>query len=174
MITYKPRITLMGNPNVGKTAVFNLLTGANQKVSNYPGITVERKSSEANLNNKLSVIFEDYPGTYSIIPQSLDEELVTNSVYNWIREEDKRPDAIVYIAEYNNIRRNLYFFSQLVELNIPMILLLNMNDIVIEENKIDYIKLLDINKIIKPYKRDNKYKIFIAYYLGSTRLIDNI
>ena len=150
MIKHKPRIALLGNPNVGKTAVFNLLTGLNQKVSNYPGITVERKSAEVTIN-KTSLIFEDYPGTYSIIPQSLDEEIVTNSIYNWIREPDKRPDAIIYVAEYNNIRRNLYLFSQILELNIPSILLLNMNDIVIEENKIDYIKLkeeLNIDNVI--------------------------
>ena len=69
MIKHKPRIALLGNPNVGKTAVFNLLTGLNQKVSNYPGFTVERKSAEVTIN-KTSLIFEDYPGTYSIIPQS--------------------------------------------------------------------------------------------------------
>ena len=142
MIKHKPRIALLGNPNVGKTAVFNLLTGLDQKVSNYPGITVEKKSAPVKLNNKVPVIFEDYPGTYSLISQSLDEQIVTNSFYDWVRDANKKPDIIIYIAEYNNIRRNLYLFTQFLELNIPSILLLNMNDIVIEENKIDHIQLI--------------------------------
>ena len=105
MIKHKPRIVLLGNPNVGKTAVFNLLTGLDQKVSNYPGITVEKKTAAVKLNNKVPVIFEDYPGTYSLISQSLDEQIVTNSFYDWVRDANKKPDIIIYIAEYNNIRR---------------------------------------------------------------------
>lgn len=150
----KIEIALLGNPNVGKTAVFNILTGLDQKVSNYPGITVEKKSAEISIydsgkNN--NIIIEDYPGAYSLIPQSLDESLVCKSVYNWIRNPNQRPDGIVYVADTNNIRRNLYFLSQLLDIDIPVILLLNMDDIIEEYNKFDYIKLkneLNIEDVI--------------------------
>ena len=144
MNSHKPIIALLGNPNVGKTAVFNLLTGLDQKVSNYPGITVEKKTTQFKLsqNHKSkNIIIEDFPGSYSIIPQSLDEELVCNSIYEWIRNPITRPDAIIYVADCNNIRRNLYFLSQLMDVDLPIILLLNMDDILEDENKFDYIKL---------------------------------
>ena len=72
--------SLLGNPNCGKTAVFNLLTGLNQKVSNYPGITVERKIAQISIDNNTKITIEDYPGAYSFIPQSIDEEIVTIEV----------------------------------------------------------------------------------------------
>ena len=137
----KPKIAILGNPNCGKTAIFNLLTGLNQKVSNYPGITVEKKTAEVNFERELSFNLEDYPGSYSIISQSIDEKIVSDNIYEWIRQPDLRPDAIVYVADINNIRRNLYFCSQLLELQIPTIILLNMVDIVDTDNKIDHIKL---------------------------------
>ena len=136
-----PKVVILGNPNCGKTAIFNLLTGLNQKVSNYPGITVEKKVAQVNLKRGTIFNLEDYPGSYSIISQSIDERIVSDSVYNWIRQPESKPDALVYIADVNNIRRNLYFCTQLLELDIPTILLLNMNDILIEENKFDHIKL---------------------------------
>ena len=137
----QPRVAILGNPNCGKTAIFNLLTGLNQKVSNYPGITVEKKTSSVKLTNNKSFDLEDYPGSYSIISQSIDEDIVSDNVYNWIRQEDQRPDAIIYVIDINNLRRNLYFCTQLLELNIPTVILLNMIDIVSDNNKIDHIKL---------------------------------
>jgi len=142
-----PRIAILGNPNCGKTAIFNLLTGLNQKVSNYPGITVEKKSYQVSLNKDTSITLEDYPGTYSIISQSIDEDIVSDNVYSWIRDENSRPDAIIYVADINNIKRNLYFCTQLLELNIPITILLNMYDLVNEENKIDHIKLKEELKV---------------------------
>jgi len=136
-----PRVAILGNPNCGKTAIFNLLTGLNQKVSNYPGITVEKKVARVNLNRGDAFDLEDYPGSYSILSQSIDEGIVTKNIYKWIRQPESRPDAIIYVVDINNIRRNLYFASQLLELDIPMVLLLNMEDILIEENRFDYIKL---------------------------------
>ena len=136
-------ISLFGNPNCGKTAVFNLLTGLNQKVSNYPGITVEKKTARVNLNRGDAFDLEDYPGSYSILSQSIDEGIVSKNIYNWIRQPESKPDAIVYVVDINNIRRNLYFASQLLELDIPIILLLNMEDLLIKENRFDYIKLKD-------------------------------
>ena len=145
-----PKVAILGNPNCGKTAIFNLLTGLNQKVSNYPGITVEKKSSSVKLNNS-SYLLEDYPGSYSIMSQSIDEDIVSKNIYQWIRDPDIRPDALLYIIDVNNIRRNLYFCTQLLELNIPTIILLNMYDIILEDNKVDYIKLkeeLNVHSII--------------------------
>ena len=113
-----PRVAILGNPNCGKTAIFNLLTGLNQKVSNYPGITVEKKVAEVNLSKDDSYYLEDYPGSYSIMSQSMDEDIVTCNIYKWIRQPELKPNAIIYVLDANNIRRNLYFCSQLLELSI--------------------------------------------------------
>ena len=128
-----PKVAILGNPNCGKTAIFNLLTGLNQKVSNYPGITVEKKIAPVNLKRGDTFNLEDYPGSYSIISQSIDEKIVSDSIYNWVRQPESKPDALIYVADVNNIRRNLYFCTQLLELDIPTILLLNMNDILLKK-----------------------------------------
>ena len=122
-------ISLFGNPNAGKTAIFNLLTGLNQKVSNYPGITVEKKVSQFNLKNHVKVRVEDYPGAYSLSPQSLDEKIVFDSCLSWF-DNSSKPDAIVYVLDSSNLRRNLFFLSQLSTFKIPIILLCNMSDLV--------------------------------------------
>ena len=142
-------ISLFGNPNCGKTAVFNLLTGLDQKVSNYPGITVEKKIAKFNLNNNLIVTLEDYPGAYSLIPQSLDEKIVSDTAFNWVTSSQEKPEAIVYIADATNLRRNLYFLTQVLSFNIPVIVLLNMVDLVNLEDIVDY-KLLE--KSLSVYK----------------------
>ena len=152
------KVAILGNPNCGKTAIFNLLTGLNQKVSNYPGITVEKKSSMVSLNKDLSYKLEDCPGSYSMISQSMDEDIVSKNIYQWVREPSLKPDALLYVVDVNNIRRNLYFCSQLLELNIPVIILLNMYDIVAKENKIDHIKLkeeFNVHSII-PFSASTK------------------
>ena len=135
--------SLLGNPNCGKTAVFNLLTGLDQKVSNYPGITVERKIANVQINAQKTIRLEDFPGAYSIIPQSLDEKIVSDAILEWITNTDSQPDGIIYVADITNLRRNLFFLTQLMPLNIPIILLLNMSDVV-SENVID-IDLLQKN-----------------------------
>ena len=134
------RFSLFGNPNCGKTAIFNLLTGLNQKVSNYPGITVEKKLSNVKLDKDISITIEDYPGAYSIIPQSLDEQIVSDTFITSIRNSDSSPDGIIYVADITNLRRSLYFLSQLLILDIPIILLLNMSDLS-DDNIIDIQKL---------------------------------
>ena len=135
------KVAILGNPNCGKTAIFNLLTNLNEKVSNYPGITVEKKVADFNLDESKKISLEDYPGSYSVVSQSIDEKIVSENIYKWIRQPELKPDAIIYVADANNVRRNLYFCSQLLELDIPTILLLNMNDLLINENKFDYVKL---------------------------------
>ena len=94
-----PKVAVLGNPNCGKTAIFNLLTGLNQKVSNYPGITVEKKNSKVDLKRGLSFNLEDYPGSYSIVSQSIDEKVLSDSIYDWIRQPELKPDAIIYVLD---------------------------------------------------------------------------
>jgi len=142
--------SLLGNPNCGKTAVFNLLTGLDQKVSNYPGITVERKIADIKIKDK-NVRLEDFPGAYSTMPQSLDEKIVSDAIHGWIKKTSSKPDGIIYVADITNLRRNLFFLTQLLPLDIPVILLLNMSDIA-SDNIVDIDlmqKNLGLYKIIK-------------------------
>ena len=120
-------ITLIGNPNCGKTAVFNLLTGLNQKVSNYPGITVEKKTGKLKSDFDEDIFVLDLPGTYSITPESIDERVVAEQFMDWIHGIN-RPSAIISVVDVTNLSRNLYLTTQLLDLGIPVILALNMMD----------------------------------------------
>ncbi len=127
-------IALAGNPNCGKTTLFNALTGANQFVGNWPGVTVEKK--EGKLKGHPDVIIEDLPGIYSLSPYTL-EEVVSR---NYLIEE--KPDAILNIVDGTNLERNLYLTTQLAEIGIPMILAVNMMDLVSKRgDKIDFDKI---------------------------------
>ena len=119
------KVALVGNPNTGKSSLFNQLTGLNQKVSNYPGITVEKKSGTAKLNDKVTATITDLPGTYSINPSSLDENIVLEA---FINESNDYPDVVVVVADVENLKRNLFLFSQIKDLEIPAILVVNMVD----------------------------------------------
>ena len=121
------KVALVGNPNTGKTSIFNELTGLNQKVGNYPGITVEKKVGTAHLTKGKSATIIDLPGTYSINPNSLDENIVLNTLLNAAHTDF--PDVIVVVAEIENIKRNLLLFSQVKDLGIPTILVINMSDV---------------------------------------------
>jgi ferrous iron transport protein B len=120
------KVALIGNPNTGKTSLFNQLTGLKQKVGNYPGITVEKKQGICKLNDTLKAEITDLPGTYSINPTSLDETLVLDTLLNSTSESF--PDVVVVVVEIENIKRNLLLFTQLKDLNIPTILVINMID----------------------------------------------
>ncbi|NOZ75946.1 MAG: ferrous iron transport protein B [FCB group bacterium] len=120
-------IALIGNPNSGKTAVFNQLTGLNQKVSNYPGITVEKKIGMGTFSDGRPFRILDLPGTYSLVPDSLDEQIVSEQTLNWSLDLD-RPDVIVAVVDASNLRRNLLLVTQISDLGIPVILALNMAD----------------------------------------------
>jgi len=127
MSNYKAiKVALVGNPNTGKTSIFNQLTGLNQKVGNYPGITVEKKVGSAQLSKNIKASIIDLPGTYSINPNSLDENIVIQTLLNTKHEDF--PDVIVVIADIENIKRNLLLFSQIKDLEIPTILVINMVD----------------------------------------------
>ena len=116
------RIALAGNPNSGKTTLFNALTGSNQFVGNWPGVTVEKK--EGKLKKHDGVIITDLPGIYSLSPYTLEEVVARNYLI------EERPDAILNIIDGTNLERNLYLTTQLVELGIPVILAVNMCDLV--------------------------------------------
>ena len=116
------RIALAGNPNSGKTTLFNGLTGANQFVGNWPGVTVEKK--EGKLKKHEDVTITDLPGIYSLSPYTLEEVVARNYLI------EERPDAILNIVDGTNLERNLYLTTQLTELGIPVVIAVNMMDIV--------------------------------------------
>ena len=120
-------VALAGNPNVGKTTVFNQLTGMRQKVGNYPGVTVERKTGFLPVNGGTAVEIVDVPGTYSLNPRSLDEEIAYRVLVGEMKDH-RRPDLIVCVIDAGNLGRNLYLTSQVIDLGIPTIVALNMTD----------------------------------------------
>lgn len=123
-----PYVALVGNPNCGKTALFNLLTGARQKVANYAGVTVERKEGAALLKNGTSLSIVDLPGTYSLTPTTADET-VTHDVLMGLRAGEASPQAIIAVVDATNLRMNLRLVLQLRALGKPMVLALNMMDV---------------------------------------------
>jgi len=120
-------IALVGNPNTGKTTVFNALTGLKQKVGNYPGITVERKTGRLNIDGKAHQII-DLPGTYSLNPKTIDERIAYQTLTGEYKHEEK-PDLVLIVTDASNLDRNLYFVTQVMDLGLPVIVLLNMMDI---------------------------------------------
>ena len=123
-----PVIALLGNPNCGKTALFNLLTGSRQKVANYSGVTVERKEGRLMLESGKNIRILDLPGAYSLYPRSLDER-VTCNVLLGRAEGEKRPDLVVCILSASNLRRNLRLVLAAKRLGLPCLVVLNMLDI---------------------------------------------
>ncbi len=131
-----PWVALVGNPNSGKTAIFNLLTGMDQKVSNYPGVTVEKKLGTGKFNDGTAYHLLDFPGTYSLTPESFDERIVTEQVLEWIHGKNP-PAVIVSVVDATNLSRNLYLTTQLLDLGIPIVIALNMMDLVDQTEKLD-------------------------------------
>jgi ferrous iron transport protein B len=134
------QVALVGNPNSGKTSLFNQLTGLKQKIGNYPGITVDKKTGVCSLQNGKKANIIDLPGTYSIYPRSDDERVVFETVYD--HNPISKPDVVIAIVDAVNIKRNLLLFTQIHDMGIPTILVLNMMDIadrsgiVIDQEKI--------------------------------------
>ena len=116
------KIALAGNPNCGKTTLFNALTGSNQYVGNWPGVTVEKKEGKYKGDKSVGII--DLPGVYSLSPYTIEEVVARNYLVN------ERPDAVINIVDGTNIERNLYLSTQIIELGIPVVVAVNMMDIV--------------------------------------------
>ncbi len=128
------RIALAGNPNCGKTTIFNILTGSNQYVGNWPGVTVEKK--EGKWKGEGDVVFTDLPGIYSLSPYTLEEVVARNYLI------EERPDAILNIVDGSNLERNLYLTTQMLELGIPVVVAINMMDVVRKRGDEIYIDVL--------------------------------
>lgn len=120
-------IALVGNPNSGKSSLFNALTGLNQKVGNFPGVTVDKKTGSCRLRNGKTVNIIDLPGTYSLYPKSADEQVAYEVLLN--RKSADKPNLAIVIADASNLKRNLLLCTQIMDLNIPVIIALTMLDI---------------------------------------------
>ncbi len=120
-------VALLGNPNSGKSSVFNRLTGLQQKVGNFPGVTVEKKEGVLQLSSRHALELVDFPGTYSLYPNAEDERIVVDTFAN--PDSPHFPDAIVYIADVTRLEKHLLLFTQLCDLGLPMLFALNMKDV---------------------------------------------
>ncbi len=141
------KVALMGNPNSGKSTLFNALTGMNQQTGNYPGVTVEKRTGEAIIKDEAGksafITFLDLPGTYSIYPKSLDEEVCYKVLCD--NTDEDHPDAVLVIADSTNLRRSLFLTTQVIDLGLPCILVLNMSDFArLRGLEIDAAKLSDM------------------------------
>jgi len=134
------KVALVGNPNTGKSTLFNSLTGLNQKIGNFPGITVDKKTGTSKLSNGEHIEIIDLPGCYSLYPKSKDEAIVLEVLTN--SKNSAHPDLIVVVVDATNLKRNLLLFTQVADLKIPMILALNMTDAA-RQDKI----LIDVDKM---------------------------
>src|ERR1700691_701930 len=121
-------VALAGNPNSGKTTLFNALTGLRQTVANYPGVTVEKKTGRCRLDDGSKINIIDLPGTYSLISRSPDE-VVAMEVLRGLRKDTPKPDVVIVVVDASNLQRNLYLVSQLIEMRQPMVIALNMMDV---------------------------------------------
>lgn len=128
------RVALIGNPNTGKSSLFNLLTGLNQQVGNFPGVTVDKKIGHFQLSGQINVRLIDLPGTYSVFPRSKDEEVVYSVLSN--PQHEDFPELLVVVADVTNLERNLLLFSQLYDMGLKVILALTMNDVAGEKSMI--------------------------------------
>lgn len=139
-ITRPFTVALLGNPNCGKSSVFNQLTGLRQKVGNFPGVTVDKKLGKAKLPDETEVRIIDFPGTYSFYPTSLDERIVVQTLSN--PSDENYPDAAVYIADVTRLEKHLLLLTQLRDLGLPVILALNMADVADKEGmEVDHLGL---------------------------------
>ncbi|MEC8324036.1 MAG: FeoB small GTPase domain-containing protein, partial [Bacteroidota bacterium] len=121
------KVALIGNPNTGKTSVFNALTGLKQKVGNYPGVTVDKKEGICKLSRGVKAYILDLPGTYSLNASSVDESVVIELLLN--KNDKDFPDVAVVVTDVENLKRNLLLFTQIKDLKIPTVLVINMSDV---------------------------------------------
>lgn len=126
-LSKKLNIALVGNPNSGKSSLFNVLTGLRQKVGNFPGVTVDKKTGSVQLSETVTSSITDLPGTYSLYPKRADEWVAYKVLLN--QDEDIKPDIILLVADASNLKRNLLFCSQIIDLKIPVVVALTMMDL---------------------------------------------
>jgi ferrous iron transport protein B len=160
------KIALLGNPNTGKSSIFNLLTGLRQTIGNFPGVTVEKKSGSLKVSGEEHLI-TDFPGVYSIYPRTKDEEVVYSALTN--RQSLEFPDLAIYVVDASNLERNLLFFTQLYDLNIPMVMVLNMWDVT-SKRGIE----LDLDKLQKRFPDVQIITTNARIGLGKNRILDAI
>ncbi len=134
-------IALVGNPNSGKTSLFNALTGLNQKVGNFPGVTVDKKTGILELGNGIHTQLIDLPGTYSLYPRRADEWVAYKVLMN--ADNDVKADMVLLVADASNLKRNLLFCSQIIDLKIPVVVALTMNDLAAKKGIIIDVKGLE-------------------------------
>ncbi len=140
------KVALIGNPNAGKSSIFNQLTGLRQQVANFPGVTVDKKVGTLQLAHNQEVALIDFPGTYSLYPTTSDEKVVTRILCNVL--DENFPDAIVYVADITNLEKHLLLLSQIKDLHIPILLVLNMIDLANTQGiKYDYSVLSDFYQV---------------------------
>ncbi len=120
-------IALVGNPNSGKSSLFNILTGLNQQVGNFPGVTVDKKTGNCRIGEKLTATIIDLPGTYSLYPKRADEWVAYKVLLQ--QDDDIKPDMVLLVADASNLKRNLLFCSQIIDLKIPVVVALSMIDL---------------------------------------------
>ncbi|HEU0065188.1 MAG TPA: FeoB small GTPase domain-containing protein, partial [Flavisolibacter sp.] len=120
-------IALVGNPNSGKTSLFNALTGLNQKVGNFPGVTVDKKTGKTTISESITGNVIDLPGTYSLYPKRLDEWVSYRVLLD--QDEEIKADVFVVVVDASNLKRNLLFCSQIIDLKKPVVVALTMVDL---------------------------------------------
>lgn len=159
-------IALIGNPNTGKSSVFNMLTGMRQHVGNFPGVTVDKKVGKLTIDGQEHKLV-DFPGTYSIYPRSKDEEVVYRNLTD--KEASEYPDAILVVTDASNLERNLLLFSQVYDLKIPVVMILNMIDLADRKN-IE----IDIEELEKTFPEATIVVTNARVKTGKQRILDAI
>lgn len=160
------KIALLGNPNTGKSTIFNMLTGLNQHVGNFPGVTVDKKSGAIKTKSGTHKLI-DFPGTYSIYPRSKDEEVVFDNLVAC--EKSELPDALIVVVDASNLERNLLLFTQAYDLGLPTILLLNMMDIVKRKNL-----TIDIPELQRNFPEAKIIEVIARVKAGKDRIKEHL
>lgn len=158
------KVALFGNPNTGKSSVFNLLTGLRQHVGNFPGVTVDKKVGKMPLNGQVHELI-DFPGTYSIYPRSADERVVYDCLSD--PENSNYPDAVVLVLDASNLERNLLFFTQVYDLGLPTLMVLNMTDLAQKRDR-EY----DIEAISRLFPEATVVESNARVSLGKQRILE--
>ena len=159
-------VALLGNPNTGKSSVFNTLTGLKQTVGNYPGVTVEKKIGSFAIDRTTSVQLIDLPGTYGLNTQSIDQSIVFELLLN--KNNKDFPDVVIVVADIENLKRNLLLFSQIKDLEIPTILAINMSDQLTSKGIEINVEKFGLGAPVRDYSSESKkhYHEFVDSCLG--------